>query len=97
VWEEILRRSQNNSLLQAEKAAEVSVSNTPEAVKIREFAGVQYQLEPDGKDAILVNGRFSNKKVSEVVTTVEGRDFLGGLWRMIPPDLQNIVRHQFGK
>jgi hypothetical protein len=87
-----MRRRQNATMAQAEVAAKVP--ETAEAKELKEHAGLQFMIE--GTDAMLVTGRFPQKKISELIKTVEGRDYLGTLWRTVPSDLRNIIRTHFG-
>jgi hypothetical protein len=88
-----VRRQQNPSVFQAEAAALVQAPVDYDSAKVREHAGVSFIVIDD--DAMLKNGRYSGKKVSEIVSTVEGRDFLGGLWRTASPDLQKVIKKWF--
>lgn len=90
-----MRRAQNPTMMAAEQAALVPLAKTPEAVQTREFAGMQFTLHQEELDATIINGRFPNKRISEIVVSVEGRDYLGGLWRTSSPELQAIIKHQF--
>ena len=86
-----MRRSHDTTLQHAENAAKVQPAPTFEAAKIREHAGVQYIVDESGEDATLVNGRYPQKKVSDIVTTTEGCDYLGTLWRVANPDLKKVI------
>ena len=87
------RRSQDESIMHAESAAKPQASPSFDAAKVKEHAGMQFVIE--GNDARFENGRFASKRVSELVKTPEGRDWLGGLWRIAHRDLQAVIKVQF--
>jgi hypothetical protein len=87
------RRVQNDGMFQAEEASKPQPSPSFDAAKVKEHAGVQYRLE--GIDATILNGRFQQKRVSELIKTSEGKDYLGSLWRVAHPDLQRVIKAQF--
>jgi len=84
----MVRRSTNTSMLQADKAQKEA-----EKVQVREKAGLKYVLEDD--DLILKAGRFVDKRVSELVKTVEGRDYIGEMWENAPPEVRDVIRRYF--
>ena len=57
--------------------------------------GLQFVILPDGTDAKFLTGVNSGRWVSELVKTVEGRDFLGAVWKSGKRDLQNVIRRFF--
>jgi hypothetical protein len=83
-----MRRSTNTSMLQADKAAKES-----EKVQVREKAGLKYVLEEN--DLVLKSGRFVDKRISELVKTVEGRDYVGELWENAPNEMRDVIRRFF--
>jgi len=87
-----MRRQQDTSILQAEQAQALPTS-TYDAAKLKEHAGVSYSIS--GNDALIANGRFPNKKISELVKTTEGRDYLGTLWKVANSELQKVIGFQF--
>jgi len=89
-----MRRQTNASLLQAEQAAQQQQQPTHEGQQLREHAGISYVLVPPS-DAQLLNGRFPQKKISELVKLAEGRDYLGMVWRSANSELKNVIKHHF--
>ena len=80
----------------AEAAAEASRPTQDEAYAVippKEHAGLEYTLLTD--DMLLRNGRFANQRVSDVVKTVEGRDYVGQLWRTANPEIRRVLRRFF--
>jgi hypothetical protein len=86
------RHTQNEGMFHAEAAANLKPL---ESAKVREHSGQQYTIE--GDDATMQNGRFALKRVSDIITLPEGRDWLGGLWRTAAKDLQAVIKTQFDK
>jgi hypothetical protein len=87
------RRVQDESLFQAEAASKTQLALPNDTAQIRDHAGISFVIE--GDDARFVNGRFAQKKVSELVKLAEGRDWLGSLWRLSSKELQQVIRKQF--
>jgi hypothetical protein len=54
-----------------------------------------YQVLENGKDAVFHSGINKGKRISELSQTTEGRDFLGGLWKLGKRDLQNVIKQYF--
>ena len=54
-----------------------------------------YVLSSDGKDAEFGSGLNSGRKVSNLVQTMEGRDWLGTVWKLGRRDLQNVIKQYF--
>ena len=87
-------RRMSNAIQQAE-AASHSVE-LYEGKKQREFSGIQYML--DGvDDAVLMNGRFPQKRISDIVKLEDGRDYLGGIFRNAGTELQRIITVWFDR
>ena len=59
----------------------------------KEHAGLQYALMSD--DLLLRNGRFANRRVSELVNTVEGRDYIGQIWKTANAEVRAVIRKYF--
>lgn len=49
----------------------------------------------NGADARLLNGKCQGKRVSELVLSATGRDYLGWLWRTGPAPLRKIIEGYF--
>jgi hypothetical protein len=86
-------RKLTSTIAQAEAAA--NTVELYEGKKQREFSGIQYTLEQD--DAVLITGRFPQKRVSEIVLSKEGKDYLGGIYRNAGSELQRIITFWFDK
>jgi len=83
-------RRMDSSMVAAEKSAALAEKKQ----EVRQRAGLSYVLLE--KDALLKDGRFRDKKVSELMLTVEGRDYLGGeLWKIAADDLKSVIRAHF--
>jgi hypothetical protein len=54
-----------------------------------------YIIDSDQRDAVFNSGIHSGKKVSDLVKTVEGRDFLGSVWKYGKRDLNSVIRKYF--
>jgi hypothetical protein len=83
-----------SNLVQQAEAASHTIE-LYEGKKQKEFSGIQYLLEEG--DATLLNGRYPQKRISEIVTTEEGRDYLGGIFRNAGTELQRIITAWFDK
>jgi len=46
-------------------------------------------------DAVLLDGRFKDKRVSELINSVEGRDYLGDIWNSSSEELRVVLRKVF--
>jgi hypothetical protein len=93
-------RQHSPQLAAAERAAQAEARHplplpTAEQQAIREAAGIRFELIGGGMDARFVDGRFPGQLVSDLVKTVEGRDYLGTLWRTASNDLRIILRTYF--
>lgn len=88
-------RRMSVEILAAEKAAEhkPSVEGAFDLIPPREHAGLQYVLLSD--DLIVKSGRYSGQAVSVMVRTVEGRDYVGQLWKTATPEMKDVIRRYF--
>lgn len=85
-------------LLQAEAAAERKQPPLEDAFQLispREYGGLQYTLMAD--DLLIRNGRFANRLVSDLVKTVEGRDYVGILWRQANAEMRHVICRFFSE
>ena len=57
--------------------------------------GLLYSIVPDNRDAVFGSGVYSGRKVSDIVMTVEGRDFLGTVWKYGKRDLNSVIKNYF--
>jgi len=83
-----MRRTQNASVLAAEK--------TEVKPEVKKKGIVQYELI-EGTDAFLRDGRFKDQKISEIIKSVEGRDYLGEIWPICSVELQKVLRKHFSE
>jgi hypothetical protein len=90
-----MRRTTPSPLLaDAEKAAQRMQQLPPptaEQQTLREAAGLKFELLCGGSDVRFLDGRFPGKTVTDLVRTVEGRDYLGTLWRTAPRALRTVI------
>lgn len=91
-----MARKFSTEVMALEAAAEQkrpTVEASFELGPIREHGEAQYTLLSD--DLLIRNGTFAGKRVSELVLTVQGRDYVGRLWRSANTEMRNVIRRYF--
>lgn len=92
------KHSMGTEVMALEAAAEKSkppVEASFELGAIREHADVQYTLMSD--DILIRSGKHSGKRVSELIQTVQGRDFVGRMWRSANTEMRAVIRRYFSE
>ena len=93
-----MTRKMSMEILAAEEAAERARPTVEDSFRLiteKEHAGTRYSLLSD--DLLIRGGRFSDRRVSELVRTVEGRDFVGQLWKLANAEMRNVIRLYFSE
>lgn len=91
-----MARKFSTEVMALEAAAEKkrpSVEASFELGPVRENGEDQYTLLAD--DLLMRSGTFAGKRVSELVQTVQGRDYVGRLWRSANAEMKNVIRRYF--
>lgn len=92
-----MRRTFSHSMFQASEAAKKEpmrdVDRLHELLPPKEHSGLQYTLM-DG-DLLVRNGRFAGVKASDLVHSVDGRDFLGKVWKTANAEIRDVLRPLF--
>lgn len=79
----------------AEKSGRVSAEDSFRLGSVKEHAGLQYTLLSN--DILIRSGRFSERLVSDLVRTVEGRDYVGQLWKLSNAEMKSVIRRYFSE
>lgn len=92
-----MRRTFSHSMFQASEAAKKEptrdVDRLHELLPPKEHSGLQYT--PMDGDLLVRSGRFSGLKASDIVHTVDGRDYLGRVWKTANTEIKDILRPLF--
>jgi hypothetical protein len=88
-----MRRTINHTIAQAEKAAEVE--QLPKPGEMRNRFGIQYAIVDNGQDAYLKDGDHKDEKISDLVKSPSGRDYLGSIFHLAPKDLRVVIVRWF--
>lgn len=61
----------------------------------KEIAGLQYSLLSN--DVCIKSGRYAGRKASELLSTVEGRDYIGQMWKIANAEIRAVLRQFFSE
>lgn len=96
----VMRRTAPSPLLadaeDAAKRMKQLPAPTAEQQTLREAAGIKFELLCGGEDVRFLDGRFPGQTASALARTVEGRDYMGTLWRTAPTALRTVIRSFLG-
>lgn len=55
----------------------------------------RWEVLNDGNDALLLSGKYSGKRLSELVESEDGRNYLGWVYQAAPDKLRNLIEGFF--
>lgn len=93
-----MTRKLSSEMLALEAAAEKRRPSAEAAFElgpIREHDDTQYTLMSD--DILIQNGTYAGKRISELVKTVAGRDYVGHMWKAANKEMRDVIRRYFSE